>query len=314
MGETTVPDVLSGRDTSIALPGDGERRPDRFIVPPIDRDDTGLLGQRVDGHRLVSVLGAGGTGVVFRAEGDDGAIAVKVLRKKHGPDSDAAQRFLRESRLEGLRHPNIVTVRSAGLLEDGRPYLTMELLRGESLERRLGREVQLPIEDAVRITREVLAGLGAAHEAGVVHRDVKPANVFLAETGEGTVAKLLDFSVARVAAQGGARVTATGDIVGTPLYLAPEQATGVKTQDHRVDVWAAGVLLYHLLTGEPPFASKQLAELILKIVSETPRDPRSIRDEIPEPLAEVVRRALKKPVSERYASAREMARALSDAC
>lgn len=280
----------------------------------IDRDDTGLLGQQVGGHRLVSVLGAGGTGVVFRAEGEDGAIAVKVLRKKHGPESDAALRFLRETCLEQLRHPNIVAVRSAGLLEDGRPYLTMELLRGESLERRLARETRLPLADAVRITREVLEGLGAAHEAGVVHRDVKPANVFLAETEDGVVAKVLDFSVARVASQGGARVTATGDIVGTPLYLAPEQATGVKTQDHRVDLWAAGVLLYHLLTGEPPFASKQLAELILKIVSETPRDPRTLRPEISPALSAVVLRALQKPVSDRFPSAREMARALADAC
>ncbi len=252
--------------------------------------------------------------MVFRAEHESGAIAVKVLRKKHGPESDAAQRFLRETCLEGLRHPNIAAVRSAGLLEDGRPYLTMELLRGESLERRLEREGRLPIADAVRITREVLEALAAAHDAGLVHRDVKPANVFLAETPEGTVAKLLDFSVARVSSQGSARVTATGDIVGTPLYLAPEQATGVKTQDHRVDVWAAGVLLHHLLTGQPPFASKQLAELILKIVSERPPDPRAIRPEISEALSRVVQRALAKPVADRFATAREMIGALDDAC
>jgi len=267
----------------------------------------------VAGHRLVSVIGAGGTGVVFHAESPEGEIAVKILRGRHAAGGEAAQRFLRETCLEGLRHPNIVAVRSAGLLEDGRPYLVMERLRGESLERRLLREHVLPIEDAVHVTREVLEGLSAAHEAGVVHRDVKPANVFLADSPEGPIAKLLDFSVARVASAG-ARVTATGDIVGTPLYLAPEQATGVKSQDHRVDVWAAGVLLYHLLVGQPPFGAKQLAELILKIVSEAPPSPRALRPEIAPELERVVLRALAKPVAERYPSARDMIGALAAAC
>lgn len=303
---------------SRARDGTCARHRDAAVWLRIARAKNGLIGLVVDGHRLSSELGSGGSGVVFRAICDESeaCIAVKVLRSKHSSESDAGKRFLREATLEDLRHPNIVEVRSAGFLTDpsngrSRPYLTMELLRGESLDERIERDGAQAIGDTVRIIGEVLDGLSAAHEAGVVHRDVKPANVFLSREGDAPeVAKLLDFSVARVAAAAGATVTATGDIVGTPLYLAPEQATGVKGQDERVDLWAAGVLLYQMLTGQPPFATQQLAELILKIVSENPPPPTELRPEIPAALEAVVQRALRKPVAERFTSAREMAAAL----
>lgn len=277
------------------------------------RDDArAMIGREIDGHRLESVLGEGGTGIVFRAvhtaRGDE--IAVKVLQNKHRPDGNAAARFLRESTLEDLKHDNIVDVRSAGFLPDGRPYLTMELLEGEALDVRIEREGRLPIGESIRIGGDVLDGLAAAHRAGVVHRDVKPANVFLARQGDSTVAKLLDFSVARVSDAHSATVTASGDIVGTPLYLAPEQATGIKGLDGRIDLWAVGVLLYVLLTGSPPFAAKQLAELILKVVSEEPLRPSELREDIPTALSDVVMKALRKPREERFGSAEEMAAAL----
>jgi len=276
-------------------------------------DETQLRGTLVDGHRVEERIGAGGTGTVWCARHPEtgASIAVKVLDTRHRLDGDAAARFLRESRLEELKHPNIVRVHSAGFLDDGRPYLTMELLEGESLEARFRREGPLPVADAVAIGRDVLAGLGAAHRAGVVHRDVKPANVFLARGPEGAeTAKLLDFSVARIASTDSATVTASGDVVGTPLYLAPEQATGIKGQDGRIDIWAVGVLLYHVLTGEPPFASKRLAELILKVVSEEPVPPAQRREDLPADLCAVVMKAMRKPREARYASAEAMADAL----
>jgi len=275
--------------------------------------ESNLRGTMVDGHRVEERIGAGGTGTVWcaRHPDDDSKIAVKVLDTRHRLDGDAAARFLREARLEELKHPNIVRVHSAGFLDDGRPYLTMELLEGESLEARFRDQGRLPVADAVSIGAQVLRGLAAAHKAGVVHRDVKPANVFLAEGPDGETAKLLDFSVARIASADSATVTASGDVVGTPLYLAPEQATGIKVQDGRIDIWAVGVMLYHLLTGEPPFAAKRLAELILKVVSEEPVPPARLRPELPDALCAVLTRAMRKPREERFETADAMADALN---
>ena len=271
------------------------------------------LGLLVAGrYRLKAVLGRGGMGTVYRAHDvrDDAAVALKVLRPRHTSESAAAERFRREATLAGMEHKHVAAAKRAGELPDGRPFLAMELLTGETLGARLERTGRLSTEDAVRIGAELLDGLAAAHERGIVHRDVKPANVFLAKTEAGETTKLLDFGVARPGGKKQLALTKTGDVIGTPAYLSPEQATGLKDVDARVDIWAVGVLLYRMLAGRMPFGGRNFTELVLRIVSEDPEPLRKVAPEVSAELGAVVGRALAKQRDQRFSSAAEMRAAL----
>jgi tRNA A-37 threonylcarbamoyl transferase component Bud32 len=257
-------------------------------------------------YRLEERVATGGMGEVWRATDLvlERRVAVKLLRETLVDDPKVAERFRREALLAAsLSHPSI-----AGVLdyvqEDGRPGIVMEYVEGETLADRLAREGPLAPAEAVRIATALLDALGAAHEAGIVHRDVKPGNVILTRAGE---VKLTDLGVARAASH--TTLTDTGMVVGTAHYLSPEQATG-RPATPASDLYAVGAILYEMLVGARPFEAETPLAVAMKRLAEDPRPPRELRPDLPEPLERVVLRGLARDPDRRYRSARTMREAL----
>jgi serine/threonine protein kinase len=266
--------------------------------------------------RLVRKLGEGGMGEVFAAESIDGGTkaAVKILRREFVGDPEVRFRFLEEARTcMRLVHPNIVRVLDCARAEDDAPYIVMELLDGVPLGAYMQNGARIPLAQAVPILQAILAGLGAAHAAGVVHRDLKPDNVILTRDPRGAfVVKLVDFGIAKVmdAAGGMGNRTRTGVLLGTPAYMSPEQARSARDVDQRADLWSVGVLFYEMLTGRVAFAAPTEYARLAALLSAEP-EPIDRIDPSLSPLAAFLDRALRKNRDERFASAAEMARALS---
>jgi serine/threonine protein kinase len=265
-------------------------------------------------YRIESLLGAGGMGAVFLVThlGIERKFALKLLHAdtSNGPESEA--RFAREAQAAGrIGHPNIVDVFDLGQAEDGAPYMVMELLPGESVAERVLRG-PLPIDEAVEISLEVLHALEAAHAAGIIHRDIKPANIFLVKKSDGGRSiKVLDFGIAKFASEAGSgALTGTGAILGSPLYMAPEQVRADKDIDARADVWAVGATLYECLVGEPAHAAPSHSAVIARIVTVPVRSIRERRPDVDGHLDGIVLRALSIDVNARFPSAAEMHRAL----
>ncbi len=275
-----------------------------------------LVGTTLDGkYRIVDVIGQGGMGTVYEAE--HGAIgrhvAVKVLRPENAQKSDAIERMRHEARVVGqIGHPNICQVFDIGKLDDGTPYLVMERLRGETLARRLETRGPVPAAEVVEIAVQVLAALEAAHRKGVIHRDLKPDNIFLAERASGAVAKVLDFGISKATSLEDKphHLTRTGMVMGTPYYMAPEQALGERDLDGRLDVWGMGVVLYEALSGRRPFVAKNYNALLVQILTAEAEPLEKVARGLPQGLAAVVHRALAKKREQRFASARELGEAL----
>jgi len=236
-------------------------------------------------------------------------VVVKVLPREMSGQLSVG-RFKREIALAAqLQHPRIVPLLTAGDVGD-LPHFTMPFIKGESLRARLVKEGELPVAEAVRILREVASALDYAHEADVVHRDIKPDNVLLS----GGSAMVTDFGVAKAlsasATQGGGQITSLGVAIGTPAYMAPEQASADPMVDHRADVYAWGVLAYEVLTGNPPFAGRSAAALLAAHVTEAPEPVTRRRPSIPPALGALVMRCLEKRPADRPQSAAEVVRAL----
>jgi serine/threonine-protein kinase len=232
----------------------------------------------------------------------DRPVAVKLLAEHFAGDNEIRRRFLREARVAGgLNHPNVVSVYDIGE-RDGRPFIVMELVEGESLADLIGRDGPLEPRPAVELALQACAGLEHAHRAGLVHRDVKPANLLI--RSDGTL-KVADFGIARVA-DAATRLTQAGTILGTACYLAPEQADGGEITA-RADVYALGAVLYELLAGRPPFVAESIPELVLR------RQRAEIEPlaEVPAELERVVLRALERDPANRPATAAELARELA---
>jgi len=270
------------------------------------------VGSVLDGrYRIDAVIGTGGMGRVYRGEhtGIGRQVAIKVLHADLTRNRDAAARFQREALASGrLDHPNIVAVTDFGILEDGACYLVMEVLEGESLGGRLARERKLPWREAVDILRGVLHGLRHAHDRGVVHRDIKPDNVYLARKDGEIFVKILDFGIAKLYAGTADDPAATraGLTVGTPAYLSPEQAVGGDITPAS-DLYSATVLLFEMIAGRPPFEDKDPLAMLGAHVSRTP--PRIVEVapnvELPPELEDIVEQGLRKPAAERISSAGE---------
>jgi serine/threonine protein kinase len=260
------------------------------------------------------VLGEGGMGTVYEAEHlvIGRLVALKVLHPGFTSESEAVRRFRHEARAAGsIGHPNICEIYDVGELEDGGPYLVMERLHGETLADRIERDIALPLADVVDVALQVLSALAAAHEKGIVHRDVKPDNIFLAQrVGFAPLVKLLDFGISKNAALDDLRLTRTGAVMGTPYYMAPEQARG-EFIDARIDLYAVGAVLYESLTGRRPFDANELAELLRQVLFDEPRPMRDLRPSVPRPFEFVVRRALAKERTERFQTAPEFMAALA---
>jgi serine/threonine protein kinase len=278
-------------------------------------EDFGPLPRRLGPFELRAVLGAGGMGVVYRAFEEALArdVAVKVMRPEYASRPEARQRFLREARAAAaVHHDHVVPIHQVGE-DDGVPYIAMPLLAGESLEKRLGRGRALPISEVVRIGMEAAEGLAAAHDKGLVHRDVKPANIWL-EVPSGRL-KLLDFGLARAAegAAGGAvrleTLTQEGAICGTPGYMSPEQINS-QAIDCRTDLFSLGCVLFRALTGRRAFGGDSPMSVLVATLEREPPAARSLNPEVPEWLSALVARLLAKRPDERPGSARQVAEAL----
>ena len=274
-----------------------------------------VLGER---YRIVARIGAGGMGAVYRALhiALKREVAIKVLLPDFGGKDEFVRRFVREAESASrLAHPNIVGVTDFGKTADGLLFLVMELLDGVSLTSVI-RQGAVPPSRALPIVRQVLAGLGHAHAAGVIHRDLKPDNIMLvARDGKADVVKLLDFGIAKVTDPAGGEVlTQAGVIFGTPEYLSPEQALGDGV-DARADLYAVGVIAFELLTGRRPFESDEKVRIISMHLSHTvPRmSDRNPAVAIPLPIEEAVLQALAKNREHRFASAQAFSAALEDA-
>ncbi len=268
-------------------------------IPPSGAE----AGRRIGHYRLLEPLGGGGMGVVYRAEDTHlgRTVALKLLPPELVRDPVAKARFFQEARAaSALEHPNVCTVYDAGEADDGRLWLAMPCYDGETLRSRLERG-PLPVDEAVDVARQVARGLAKAHKQGIVHRDVKPANLMLTSDG---VMKILDFGIAKLAGEVG--LTRTGVAVGTPSYMSPEQAFG-REVDHRTDLWALGVVLYEMLAGRRPFPGEHAAAVIEGILHREPEPLTKSRPEVPPEVEEIVRRLLAKDSAGRYASAEEVA-------
>ena len=268
-----------------------------------------LSANLADRYRLERELGAGGMATVYLAHDvrHDRPVALKVLR----PELAAvigAERFLKEIKVTAnLQHPHILGLIDSGEV-DGLLFYVMPYVEGESLRDRLTREKQLPVEDAVRIAREVASALDYAHRHHVVHRDIKPENILLHD-GSALVA---DFGISlAVSVAGGTRMTETGMSLGTPHYMSPEQAMGEREITGKSDVYALGVVLYEMLAGEPPFTGPTAQAIIARVMTETPRSLTLQRHTIPPHVEAAVLQALEKLPADRFASAAQFAEALS---
>jgi eukaryotic-like serine/threonine-protein kinase len=268
-----------------------------------------LQAALADRYRIEHELGRGGMAMVYRAHDlrHDRPVALKVLR----PELAAAlgpERFLRETKLTArLQHPHILPLFDSGEA-NGQLWYVMPYVEGESLRTRLARERQLPLEDALRITCNVLAALSYAHSQGVVHRDIKPENILL----EGEEAVVADFGVARAAdAAVDDRLTETGLALGTPAYMSPEQSAGERVLDGRSDIYAVGCVLYEMLAGEPPFTGPTAQAILSKRFSAPIPSVRTVREGVPDRTDKAITRALARVPADRFATAADFARALS---
>ena len=268
-----------------------------------------LQAALADRYRVDRELGAGGMATVYLARDlrHDRDVAIKVLNPELGAVL-GAERFLAEIKTTArLQHPHILPLLDSGDA-DGGLYYVMPFVAGDTLRSRLAREGQLPVDEAVRIAGEVADALSHAHAAGVVHRDIKPENILL-QDGHALVA---DFGIAlAVEHAGGARLTQTGLSLGTPQYMAPEQAMGEKTIDARADVYSLGAVLYEALAGEPPFTGPTAQAIVARVITDTPRPLSAQRRSVPAGIDAAVLRALEKLPADRFSSAAEFAAALA---
>ncbi|MEO5770168.1 MAG: serine/threonine-protein kinase [Polyangia bacterium] len=279
---------------------------------------TGLIGTVLGGaYKITSLIGQGGMGAVY--EGVqlrlERRVAIKLMARELSTNAEAIARFRREAEVTSqLGHPHIVQVFDFGEAPTGEPYLVMEFLEGEDLEKRLARVGRVSAAAASHIVRQIASALSATHAKGIVHRDLKPANVFLLSVeGETDFVKVVDFGISKVRAAA-TKLTAALAVMGTPNYMAPEQAEGrIDEIDHRTDQWALASIAYELVAGRPPFIGDNIAALLYQVLHQAPPPLASLNPGLPRQVEDVLRRALSKEQIGRFATMTEFSRAFESA-
>jgi serine/threonine-protein kinase len=276
-------------------------------------------GSSIGAYRVLRKIGEGGMGAVFLAEHTllGRHAAIKVLLPELSSKRTSIDRFFNEARATtSISDPGIVQVFDFGFTADNVAYIVMELLEGEQLHQRIQRLGALPLGDALRITRQVAGSLGAAHAAGIIHRDLKPENLYMIRDPEapgGERAKILDFGIAKLDDEMPDRMrTRTGAVLGTPVYMSPEQCSGAGQLDHRADIYALGCVLFHLLTGQPPFDLLGVGAIISAHMREPAPAPSSIAGPLPPGVDELVLRCLAKAPDDRFAAMLDLQRACDE--
>jgi formylglycine-generating enzyme required for sulfatase activity len=301
-----VPDCNSAETLEVSSePGteegaDSEEETLTFLTPSNRPDSLGRIGH----YEVLEVLGRGGFGIVLRAfdESLHRVVAVKILAPEMAATSPARKRFLREARSSAqIRHENVVQVHAVE--SESLPYLVMNFIPGETLQQRLDRTGPLETQEVLEIGRQIAEGLAAAHDKGLIHRDVKPGNILL-EIGTEPRVKITDFGLAR--AVDDASATQSGVVAGTPMFMSPEQAHGERI-DHRSDLFSLGSVLYTMCSGRPPFRANSTVGVLKRVAEDTPRPIPEIIPEVPIWLCEIIARLHAKKPEDRYQSAREVA-------
>jgi eukaryotic-like serine/threonine-protein kinase len=275
-----------------------------FLAAPQAPDELGRLGK----YRILKILGHGGMGVVY--QGEDlklkRTVAIKAMLPTLAASASSSKRFMREAEaMAAVEHDHIVRIYQID--EDrGVPFMAMEFLKGEPLDERLKRDEPVPVADILRIAREIAEGLGAAHATGLIHRDIKPGNIWL-EAPKNRV-KILDFGLARASSQE-ANLTQQGAIIGTPAFMAPEQARG-ETVDARSDLFSLGVVLYRLCTGQAPFHGNDAVSTLMAVAMNEPAAPIKINKALPAELSDLVMKLLEKNPAKRMQSAADFVQAI----
>ncbi|WP_437736985.1 serine/threonine-protein kinase [Sorangium sp. So ce1335] len=279
-------------------------------------------GQVLSGkYRVERILGQGGMGVVVAAlhEQLQQRVAIKLLHP--GANAEMVERFVREARAAvRLKSEHVARVLDVGTLETGAPFMVMEYLEGSDLQQTLRERGPLELEEAVGYVLEACEAIAEAHAAGIIHRDLKPANLFLTRGADGSgMVKVLDFGISKALADPSAAgaepelgLTKTAMVLGSPLYMAPEQMRSARTVDTRADIWSLGAILYQLLTARVPFDASSLSELILMINTEAPPSPSLFRRDLPPGLEAAILRCLERDVAKRFRSVAELAGAIVD--
>jgi serine/threonine protein kinase len=291
-------------------------RSDTDSVAALDREMlVDLTGVTLSGRYLVTrKVGQGGMGAVYEATHTliGKRVAVKVLLEKYAKRDAIVARLKQEAQLaSSIGHEHIIDITDFGNTDDGRTFVVMEFLEGESLADCLAREGTLPEQRILRIAHQAGSALAAAHAKGIVHRDIKPENLFLLRRKNQDFVKVVDFGISKSLRASDEneeqpRLTQTGMVLGTPLYMSPEQARGDEDLDHRVDVYALGVIMYECATGRVPFTGNNYLSVISQVLNEEPKPVREIRPEISEEFEAIVQRAMAKDRDQRYTSATEL--------
>jgi eukaryotic-like serine/threonine-protein kinase len=276
-------------------------------------------GDIIDGkYRIVRLIGEGGMGAVYEAENMriHRKVAIKVLHAGVAQTGEAVSRFEREAQAAGrIGSEHIVEVLDLGNLPSGDRYMVMEFMDGDALSGRIRTRVRLTPGEIYPIMHQLLEALAAAHGAGIIHRDLKPDNVYLLKSrgGKADFVKLLDFGISKfnqLSGDSGFSMTRTGAVMGTPYYMAPEQAKGARDLDHRVDLYAAGVILYEAITGEVPFNADTFNELLFKIVLEAAKPVEQVVPNMDPNFAAIVNKSMAREPSQRFQTAKEFQQAL----
>ncbi|MBN1652556.1 MAG: serine/threonine protein kinase [Deltaproteobacteria bacterium] len=311
---------------SRSCPVCGKRYPDKVAFCGYDgtitiqnqdaADFDSRLGQRLGGYLVVARVADGAMGRVYEGRHPETKerVAIKVLHEDTLKDQVSIERFKREYETASeMLNPHIIQVLEFGDTPDGSYFMTMEYLQGEELRKLLDREGILAIDRVVRIISQVAVALDYAHSFGFIHRDLKPNNIFLCQSPDGDVVRILDFGSVKLQMETGAKLTALGTTLGSPYYMSPEQARGALDVDQRSDVFALSAILYEMVTGKVAFGAPNVAQILVKIMTESPTPASSLNPNVPQSMDDVIDKGLRKDKERRYPSAIQFANALIEA-